>query len=656
MFNNNKNNKKGNLFQNWIGAARQAPSSQSKLEAMALFAGMVILSILLTCGARIHNYDQFAAGENSFMPNSYGDQCIMFVLYALINIAAMGYAWFNATKNKNNKESSILLGASVAAVGVAGLAVLALFLGFDLMTINVAAQEYHMGAMAHLALLKSYFNQYGWLYLIPSAFAAFSFGILGINRNRLPKTSGIYGQAKFADKRDLKTMGAYDETGTIFGKDPQGKYLRYPLGNRTIISQPKGGKTAGAIIPALLTENRQCFVHDVKGELWAVTARHRHEQFGHEIVTLDPFKVTKDADFIKDKSSELTDKFYSFNPLDFIPEDPLGRDRAITAIAHSMVVMGDYTHEDNPHFRDCAELLLEGLIEWVMAEHPVKNLVAVHDLLLQNKKTFKKMLDDMFKSSHQKAHSAASVIASIGEEEFGSIFSTTYRQLKWLSDENLRQLVSETNFEFDDFLKNKMDIFVVMPEDQVKPQSRVVRLMLSCFINKLVQLRPSQIPETKSLFIFDEQGQLGYCAIIEEMIEVLRAKGVVVWSVFQTFSQITAYKKADLFIGSEMLQTFRVADDEAIKRICYLGGTRTVSTTSTSKNKNGGKNGNSSSTSEQEHSADLITPGDVRTLPVDEQFVFIHGQDPIRCNKLFYLDEPTLQGTFDNNPIEQKRY
>ncbi len=646
------NNKKGNLFQNWIGAARQAPSSQSKLESIALFAGMVLLSILLTCGARIHNYNQFAVGETSFMPNSYGDQCIMFILYALINVAAMGYAWFNATKNKNNKESSMLLGASVAAVGVAGLAVLVLFFAFDLMTINVAAQEYHMGAMAHFALLKNYFSQYGWLYLVPAAFAAFSFGLFGINRNRLPKTSGVYGQAKFSDKRDLKTMGAYNETGTIFGKDKDGKYLRYPLGNRTIISQPKGGKTAGAIIPALLTENRQCFVHDVKGELWAVTARQRHEQFGHEIVTLDPFRVTKKSEFTKDKSHELTNKFYCFNPFDFIPEDQSGRDRAITSIAHSIVVQGDYLNTDSVHFRECAVMLIEALIEWVVVKKPVKNLVEVRALLLQYKDDFKTLLQDLLDSGLEKCRDAASVILNVGSDEYGSVFSTTIRQLSWLGNSDLKELVSTTNFDFNDFLQNKMDIYVIMPEDQVKPQSRVVRMILSCIRNRLVQLTPSQMPDTYSLFIFDEQGQLGYCSIIEEMIEVLRAKGVVVWSVFQTFSQIMEYKKADLFIGSEMVQTFRVADDEGMKKITYLGGTRTVSTTSTSKNKNGGKNGNSSSISEQEHSANLINTDMISTLPFDEQLVFIHGQSPIHCEKLYYINEPFLQGTFDRNPVE----
>ncbi len=646
------NIKKGNLFQNWIGAARQVPSSQSKLESIALFWGMVILSILLTCGARIHNYNQFAAGGNRFMPNSYFDQCILFSLYAYANIGAMTYAWFNVIKSKHHPDGSILLGASVAAAGIAGLSILVLFFGFDLLTINLLAETERLSATAHLMLLKNYFGQYDGLYLIPASFAVFSFGIFGINRNRLPKTSGVYGEAKFANIRDLKTIGAYAETGSLFGKDRNGKYLRFPLGNRTIISQPKGGKTAGAIIPALLTENRQCFVHDVKGELWAVTARHRHQQFGHEIVTLDPHKVTKSKDFTADKPAALTSKFYCFNPLDFIPQDPVHRDRAISAIAHSMVEEGDYLNTDSSHFKDCAELLLEGLIEWVVAKESDKTLVKVHDLLLQSKEDFKALLQDLHDSDLRKARAAASVIFNIGSDEYGSVYSTTYRQLKWLSGDNMREMVSSTNFDFEKFLHSQMDIFVIMPEDLVKPHSRVLRLILSCFRNKLVQLLPSEIPEKYSLFIFDEQGQLGYCPIIEEMIEVLRAKGVVVWSVFQTFSQVMQYKKADLFIGSEMLQVFRIADNEGMRKITELGGTRTVRTTSTSKNKNAGRNGNSSSVSEQEHSANLINTDMISTLPMDEQIVFIHGQSPTHCRKLYYINEPFLQGTFDRNPVE----
>ena len=660
MSHNNKN-KKGNLFQNWIGAAQHAPSSQSKLEAIVLFAGMVILSILLTCGARIHNYNQFAAGESNYMPNSYGDQCIMFALYALINIGAMGYAWLNATKNKNNKENAMLLGASVAAVGVAGLAALMLFLGYDMLTLSLTAEVYHLGMMAHLTLLKNYFSQYGWLYFIPGAFAAFSFAIFGINKNREPKTSGIFGTASFADKTALAEMNAYDETGSLFGKDEKGNYLYYPLCNRTIIAQPGGGKSTGIVTPALLTEDRPVFVNDPKGELWAVAGRHRHLTFNRESVVLDPYGVTRTAKFMEDKPASLISKVYTFNPLDLLAADPKMYDRTLESLVESLISPSKDSNSTTEHFNEASKTILKGLIEWVSKnkdEDPSsRNLARVNEILNLETSELDTTVELMAASTFYHAKKAAAMLKNQSKGEHrDSLMTNTSRHLNWLDDLNMREFVAQSNFDLKDFLKGNMDVYVVLPSDQSSGK-KFVRAVLASLYNIFIQAAPEDRPDKQTLFIFDEQGQLGYFPDIEKMIAELRNCGIVIWSVFQDIGQINQYSKPGLFTGAPLKQFFNIDDIETMEWIQKLGGSRTIFTGSTSKSRSSGKQSSTNqSESEQETRTELIHSNEIREMNSDRQLVFIRSAKAILCEKTPYFNQPRFNGQYDKNPVDIKKH
>ncbi len=76
-----------------------------------------------------------------------------------------------------------------------------------------------------------------------------------------------------------------------------GKTLYLPLCNKLTISPPGGGKTTASSIPLLLSHKGPVFVFDIRGELWAVTARYRAETLGRQVIVIDPFGVTKGKDF-----------------------------------------------------------------------------------------------------------------------------------------------------------------------------------------------------------------------------------------------------------------------------------------------------------------------------------------------------------------------
>src|SRR5206468_1691315 len=149
------------------------------------------------------------------------------------------------------------------------------------------------------------------------------------------ETSGNFGTASWAAKKEMESLNAYEkQNGISIGSDLSGKMLYLPLYNKLTISPPGGGKTTSSSIPVLLTHDAPAFVFDIKGELWAVTARYRTEVLGRHVVVIDPFGITRGNDFSKGKPTSLL-KEYCLNPFDWIPEDKRQRDRIINAFASS---------------------------------------------------------------------------------------------------------------------------------------------------------------------------------------------------------------------------------------------------------------------------------------------------------------------------------
>jgi len=526
---------------------------------------------------------------------------------------------------------------------------------------NIALQ-YHIYGFRFLHLLTYKFRE-GAFSTIPFMLMALFSGICGTilrfkkGTQNLP-TGGHFGTANWADKRDLMNIRAYSrETGPFIGTDEKGRSLYLPLCNKLTISPPGGGKTTASSIPVLLSHNGPVFAFDIKGELWATTARYRSEVLGREIVVIDPYGVTQGKDFKLGKPEKLLKK-YNLNPFDWVPEHKSDRDRMINAFASSFIV-SDNSYSN--HFDENAKILIRGYIDYLMSfPKEERTLNHLFTLMSENLKASEATFEHMA-LSHGRSEAAANQIKRVSSEERGSILSTSYRQIDWMSDSNIQSTLSESNFDLRDFLKGNMDIFVVLPEDQIKEHNRLVRMIMSLLMSLIVQADPSELPKYKILFLLDELAQLGYCPDVEQCIEVLRARGVVVWTVFQSLNQIDLFKKPDLFKGAPLKQIFTIDDAKTMDWIQRIGGKKTVVTQTTSTNqlapqKGGFLQSGTSSKGESTHETgvDLVPINEILELPNNEQFIFLHGSKPIRCKKVRYFEHPDFRGKYDNNPLESK--
>jgi len=315
------------------------------------------------------------------------------------------------------------------------------------------------------------------------------------------------------------------------------------------------------------------------------------------------------------------------------------------------------------HFDDNAKILIRGYIDYMMSlDSKQRNLTTLFHLMSESLEEAEITFNQMAQLDGR-AGAAANQIKRVGSDERGSILSTSYRQIDWMGDSNLQGTLSDSNFNLNDFLKGNMDIFVVLPEDQVQEHNRLVRMILSIVMSMIVKVSPHKLPKKKMLFLLEELAQLGYTPDVEKCIEVLRARGVVVWTVFQTLSQIEIFEKPDLFKGAPLKQVFTNDDTKTMEWIQTLGGKKTVLTKTLSTNKGdsrkqfqtfGATVSSGDGESIHETGVDLIQLNEIRELPKDEQIVFLHGTKPIRCKKVRYFEHPGFSGMFDANPLEAR--
>lgn len=99
--------------------------------------------------------------------------------------------------------------------------------------------------------------------------------------NPFREKSDEYGGAHWASRREIKELGLLAEDGLIMGQTKGRyfkKYLRtdQPL-SMLLYAPPQSLKTAGIIIPSLLSCDNSAIVHDPKGELYIKTGPQRSE-------------------------------------------------------------------------------------------------------------------------------------------------------------------------------------------------------------------------------------------------------------------------------------------------------------------------------------------------------------------------------------------
>src|SRR4051812_46361383 len=350
-----------------------------------------------------------------------------------------------------------------------------------------------------------------------------------------PWQGGFMPQAEAAEltrNRVGLPLGLDLNSSTIlrYGPNPSRGWLGGP---HALLSAPRGGKSVSGIAPALCDYPGPIVAHDLKGELFAATRRHR-AALGRRVVVLNPFGVVEPS---RDR----------FNPLDTIRPGFVDRDAAV--IADGLVLRETGA---GAHFADMARDLIKSAIEVVMtvAEPKERTLHTVAGLLLAP--TLADTLQAWANNptlapapppppppvspprpgptpppppGGRPAATAAALLAA-GDRERGSVITTVRKSLAWTQGDAMRPFLAASDFSLDDLLDNAIDLFVVVPLDQVSEQAGYLRLITNLVLAAAIRQDGRRIAHERILFVLDEFTRLGYMDKIVDVATIAAGAGI----------------------------------------------------------------------------------------------------------------------------------
>lgn len=207
----------------------------------------------------------------------------------------------------------------------------------------------------------------------------------------------------------------------------------------------------------------------------------------------------------------------------------------------------------------------------------------------------------------------------------------------------MSRVLGHSDFSFADLKRENVSVYLVLPPERLSAYARWLRLMISQSLRDLSTDRAK--PEKPILYLLDEFAALGYLAPIEQAMGLMAGYGIQLWPILQDIHQLrgTYGKRADTFLSNAgVLQFFGVSDYESAQLVSNLTGQTTVVYETKSKGREFFSN-----LSEQHTARALFTPDEVRTLPPEQQLLFISGKPPILAKKLRYFEDKEFQGLFD---------
>tara|TARA_R110002072_G_scaffold219248_1_gene376862 strand:- start:12571 stop:14439 length:1869 start_codon:yes stop_codon:yes gene_type:complete len=390
--------------------------------------------------------------------------------------------------------------------------------------------------------------------------------------------------------------------GLIMGKIPKrfslkDEIIRIPIeGHGLTIAPPRSGKFVSCISPNLAATKDIGWHGPVvsigpKGEEYSVWARHR-EQMGHKVILIDPFKVVKNLGINANLDYLTNAKTYNFNPLDFI-RDGSEMVRDIGALMDALIEPSSSATSDNAeHFQLGARRIISGFIAWVLATEPKcnQNLIKVKELFNQPEEDLLELLQSMSNADYEFGfglpQDAANLLLNIDSRERGSFFSTVTNALNYLKYPEMMSHLKTSDFNIEDLLDGKTDLFIVIPGNLTTDLKPWARLWVTLPIELLYRKRPKE----RILMMIDEMASLGKITQIKKAFNLNAGYGVSIWGFTQNIKdlyEVYGQYAADAMLGmAEFVQFFNVGASDLFTQN-YLsdvfGSTTVLTKSNTSK-------------------------------------------------------------------------
>lgn len=423
--------------------------------------------------------------------------------------------------------------------------------------------------------------------------------------------------------------------------DERGRALYQPAEtHRLMIGPPGAGKFTAALSWLLFgMPNSSLIVIDPKdGEAAMRGAPHR--SYRSDTYLLDPFRICPDY------------KQSGFNPLLAINVSNPEAISQARRLAESLIVPG---RSKDPFWENSARNLLTALILHVGAapsEKGRRTLKRVRSLLNAimaeaqddgDRPTIRRMiLEDQFNGL---VAETTGFFVSSSDRTASDVVATITADLGFLDVPQFEPVLAASSFDFASLKKRPGTVFLTCGARTMHDARAWIRLIITAAIDALMT---AQGPVPVHIVI-DELPLLGAMKAIEVATSITRGANVYFHLICQSLAQLEdVYGRAGfqaLMGNCRVKQVLGAGDMFTAKEVSDLLGQSTIKTKSESHNR--GQRGGSQGETESFTGRPLMTPGEVMSLPRDEQIIFATGEDPLRAWKQHYFDPAWAEGGVD---------
>ncbi len=506
-------------------------------------------------------------------------------------------------------------------------------------------------------------------------FSLFSLIFLAKKRVRTSQGAGRFGtyddlKAVKKGKERIADINMLSDKGIVIGE--VGKKLLHENSNTHIalVIPTRGGKGIGYIIPTLVEGwvDESVLVNDIKKENYELSAGYRAKEMGQIIYKFEPL-------------SDLSNKYNPLNEIRFESEkeiedcrsmgmtivgevkgnDPFWDTEAMGVISSMIMYVYYKKRTENPRdpkratLTDATRVLtnpnndIQGISRNYLGidedGDPVdsKDFRLSDEMIAKLKKIYQNS-DDMAlldRGLHPFIANQFGYIANISENTIKSIVATAKSKLSVFELPTVAKNLEDSDFRIIDLMNNKKAVslyLVVKPKDLelLAPLLRVFVVQVSDILTENLNGK-----KHKLLMLLDEFPALGKMSKIETGLGFYAGFRIKLLLIFQGLDQLTKiYGKENGILSGCQTQIYgRPNDNDSAKFISETLGTETIITKSRSRN-TGLRGGGSTSTSEMKR--ELMTVGEVKTLPTGKAITITGVKPPLLLDKVLYFERKDL--------------
>lgn len=494
----------------------------------------------------------------------------------------------------------------------------------------------------------------------------------GFTNRRAQTHPGLHGTAHWASRSEIRQTGLLPKpgrpgSGVYVGAwtDQRGHihYLRHDGPEHiAAIAPTRSGKGVGLVLPTLLSWPHSTVIHDLKGELWALTAGWRQTEAHNNVLKFDPAAAFGSC---------------RFNPL---AEVRIGTDFEVADVQNLVTIIVDPDGKGlNDHWTKTAHAFLTGVtLHLLYLAHrksvPPASLYDVAMALSDPNRDIKELYEEMLKTRHANGLTHPIVAAATRdmlnrpEQERGSVLSTAMSYLSLYRDPLVAANTRMSDFKIRDLMHSKQPVslyLVVRPadKDRLKP---LMRLILNQIVRTLtadpIAFKNGQpVPNYKHrlLLMLDEFPSFGRLEVFQEALAFIAGYGIKAYLIMQDISQLKAAYGPDESILSNCHVRVAYAPNkpETAEWLSKLTGTATVTVreVSTSGQRFGAV---LQHVNQSQHTVarPLLTPDECQRLqgPIKNELtgdilqagamlIFVAGFAPIYGTQILYFIDPVFK-------------